>query len=141
MTVPQTDPLGLRNGGDSDGSPEPLGYAGYPAPTLHIGDLDGERQTVTSSTWQAKVTITVHNGQHGPVPGATVTGKWSNRVNVTAVTGTDGTCLVSADFSTKTRTVTFTVTNVSANGYGYVSSANHDGDGDSNGTAITVSKP
>ena len=143
MTVPQIDPLGLINGGDPDEDPEPLGYAGYPAPTLHICNLEGERHTVDSKTWQATVIITVHNGREGLVPGATVTGRWSTGVKGTtqAITGGGGTCSMSASVSTKTKAVTFTVTNVSASGYGYVSSANHDVDGGSTGTAITMNRP
>jgi len=135
---------GLRQpSGDPDGQYEPLGYAIYSltpiAPTLHIGDLDGTA-TRTSKTWQAKVTIAVHDGGHAPVSGATVVGTWSNGVKSTGATGSSGTCTVSSGSLTSS-TVTFTVTGVTKTGYTYNSGSNHDVDGGSNGTTITVKKP
>ncbi len=111
-------------------------------PQSHIGDLDG---TTTSSknTWQAAVTVTVHEAGHGPVNGATVTGTWSGGFSgpASCTTNAGGQCVVQTGTMNRNRSsVTFTVTSVTSP-LTYTATSNHDPDGSSNGTSITVIKP
>ena len=112
--------------------------------TMHIGDLDGSGTLVGSKRWKATITITVHNGSHGPVSGAIITGTWSGGISgtVTCSTSAAGTCSVtSPNIGNNQLNVTFTITNITHTTLTYNLSANHDPDGDSNGRIITVSKP
>jgi serine protease AprX len=115
-----------------------------PTPTLaasvHIGDLD-RSVTLFSKSWNATVTILVHNSAEAPVAGVTVYGKWTNGATGTAscVTNASGLCsLTKSGLRNTTSSVTFTVTNVAGSGLTYNSATNHDPDGDSNGTAIVI---
>lgn len=114
---------------------EPTGDA-----TMHVGDLDGARSN-SGRTWVASITISVHNGSHGPVGGATVTGRFSAGAKGTGscITDASGSC-----FITKSRlrgtSVTFTVTGVTHPSRTYQGTSNHDPDG-GNGTVITVPRP
>jgi serine protease AprX len=110
---------------------------------LHVGDLD-RASTSQGSTWTATVTIAVHDGNHGPVANATVSGTWSGGATGTAscTTGSDGQCPVSKIGIKKNQgSATFTVTAVSHQTLTYAETANHDPDGDSTGKVITVLKP
>jgi subtilisin family serine protease len=113
------------------------------APTiLHCGDLDGISKTV-GSKWLATVTVTIHDGNHVPVSGATVKGAWSNGYSgtVTGTTGAAGTVNFSTgNMSTRTSGVTFTINSVSLAGYTYIATANHDPESDSDGTTITTKR-
>jgi hypothetical protein len=132
---PQTFALAV-DGGTVSAPPPPT--------TAHVGDLDGAKQTVNKQNWRAIVTITVHNANHQPVAGATVSGNWSGGLtgSVSCTTNSSGVCTItSANISTRNASVTLTISNVTASGYVYESSSNHDPDGDSTGTAITITKP
>jgi PKD repeat protein len=108
------------------------------AKSVHIGDLDG-LGAKSNSGWKATVTALVHNQNHVPVSGATVSGTWSNGGSGSCRTGTTGTCSISKDKLTAA-SVTFTVTSVSL--IGYTNAApDLDPDGDSKGTSITISRP
>jgi FtsP/CotA-like multicopper oxidase with cupredoxin domain len=116
--------------------------------SMHIGDLDASPQatSIAGNRWRAFVTVSVHDVNHGPVSGATVTGTWSagdaNGQDLSCTTGTNGRCtLKSGRIPNGTASVVFAVTNVSKALFTYASAANHDPDGDSNGTSITVNKP
>ena len=112
-------------------------------PQSHIGDLEGST-TASKNTWNASVTIAVHDTGHAAVAGATVTGTWSGGLTGSAscTTAAGGTCSVATGSLNRNRTsVTFTVGNVVANGLTYAASSNHDVDMDTNGTTITVIKP
>lgn len=88
--------------------------------TLHIGGLSGVPVRVNAKKWKAMVTVTVHDGNHNPVPGATVAGTWSTGGTSTVTTGTDGTCTIySGNLSTSVAGTTFTVTGIGAAGYTY----------------------
>lgn len=111
---------------------------------MHIGDLDA---TVSSngSTWSAIIDVTVHDGNHQPLNGATVVGRWNvSGLNVDECTtgelGGNGTCIMLAP-SIRKKSATFTVTGVTMAGQTYQATANHDPDNDSNGTSITAKKP
>ena len=111
-------------------------------PQSPVGDLDGST-TSTKNTWQAAVTVTVHDAGHGGVSGATVTGTWSGGYSGTAscTTNAAGQCVVQTGTMNRNRSsVTFTVTNVTSP-LTYSAAGNHDPDGSSNGTSITVMKP
>jgi hypothetical protein len=112
---------------------------------IHVGDLDG----ITFKgrrTWSATVEITVHDANHNPINGATVTGAWNpaglaSDECVTGKGGGNGTCIVLyPSIPKKQGAVTFTVTSVVMPDKTYEAVQNHDPDGDSNGTSITVSK-
>jgi PKD repeat protein len=110
-------------------------------PTMHVGDLDGTG-TNQQSTWTALVTITLHDGNHGRVVNATVSGSWSTGGTASCITDGSGQCLVSRSAIPKnTKSVAFTIVNATSPTFLYRSVDNHDPDGDSNGTSITVSNP
>jgi hypothetical protein len=116
-----------------------------PPPTaVHIGDLDGAKQTVNSKSWRALVTVTVQDASDTLVANATVSGNWSGGLTGTGscMTNASGVCTItSANISTRIASATFTVSNISASGYTYQASSNRDPESDSNGTAITITKP
>lgn len=109
------------------------------ATTVHVGDLDAAMAGRGGKT--PTFTITVHDGNHNPVAGVTVTGSWSSGGTGSCVTDANGRCSLSKAFARKQTTVTFTVTGLTKSGYAYDAGSNHDPDGDSNGTSITFTKP
>lgn len=125
-----------------ENTPTPTPTATPDSSTMHVGDLDGISIN-NGSTWQAQVTITVHDGAENIVTNATVTGSWSGGTSGSDSCTTDGSgqCTVTSDSMPKRNgSATFTVDSVSHSSLTYDSSANHDPDGDSNGTSITVNK-
>lgn len=114
--------------------------------TMHVGDLDGTASN-DGSGWSAIVEITIHDQNHQPLNGATVTGSWSrsgvlSNTCTTGDLGGNGTCIVLLSGLRKgVKSVTFTVTGVTLAGVTYQATSNHDVDGSSNGTSITVSRP
>jgi serine protease AprX len=109
---------------------------------MHVGDLDGS--TVPGPTsWNATVTITVHDASENPVSGAVVTGSWSSGAtgSGTCTTNASGQCSLIKNVRNTSLSVTFTVTNVTKSGFSYNAAANHDPDGDSTGTVIIIAKP
>lgn len=117
--------------------------------TVHVGDLDGSTTTLGGNRWRAIVTVTVHDANHNPIVGATVSGTWSagdangRQLSCPTPTNALGQCtLQSGRLSRATdASVIFSVTNVTIAGYTYQSGDNHDPESDSNGTTITVNKP
>jgi hypothetical protein len=109
-----------------------------PIPGVHIGDLDGLRLDLPRGSWQAGVTVTVHNELESTVSGTEVTFTLSSGGTVGCTTGADGTCVVwSPVIKKKSGAVTFTAVSVAG---GYLPDQNHDPEGDSTGTAITVAR-
>jgi len=111
---------------------------------IHVGDLDGITMS-GGKTWSAIVEVTVHDANHVPINGATVSGAWSTSglasdVCTTGEGGGDGTCIFLFP-SLRKRSVAFTVTSVVMPGQTWQASADHDPDGDSDGKTITVIKP
>jgi hypothetical protein len=112
---------------------------------IHIGDLDGIAGS-NRRRWSATVEITVHDANHNPINGATVTGVWdpaglASDECTTGELGGNGTCIMLyPSIPKKQSTVTFTVTSVTMAGKTYDAVANHDPDGDSNGITITVNR-
>lgn len=118
-------------------SPTPV-----PATSMHIGDLD-RSVVLNSRSWNASVTILIHNNLEQAVAGVTVNGKWTNGVTGTAscVTNASGICsLTKSGLKNTTTSVTFTVTGAANSTLTYNSTANHDPDSDSNGTVIIIQK-
>jgi hypothetical protein len=110
--------------------------------TMHVGDLDGSAVPGPTS-WNATVTITVHDASENPVSGAVVTGSWSSGAtgSGTCTTNASGQCSLIKNVRNTSLSVTFTVTNVTKSGFSYNAAANHDPDGDSTGTVIIIAKP
>ena len=110
-------------------------------PQAHVGDLDAST-TSTKNTWQASVTVIVHDASHAALSGAVVTGTWSGGYSGSASCTTNGAgqCIVQTGTLNRNRSsVTFTVTNVT--GSLTYSGSNHDPDGSSDGTTITLVRP
>jgi hypothetical protein len=111
--------------------------------SMHVGDLDGASVS-QSNRWNATVTITVHDANHNPLAGVTVTGSWSNGATgmASCTTGSNGQCnVVKSGIRKGKSSVTFTVTNATRSAYSYSATANHDPDGSSNGTRIVIPRP
>lgn len=114
-----------------------------PSDPLHCGDLDGSSATA-GKYWKTTVVVTVHDGNHAPVPGATVSVQWivGASGSSSAVTDANGRCtFISGNISKLSPNATLTITGVTKATLTYSAAANHDPDGDSNGTSITVNKP
>jgi hypothetical protein len=114
-----------------------------PPDPLHCGDLDGTSAN-SGKNWKATVGVTVHDGNHAPVSGATVFIAWSGGASGTANLTTDanGRCtFISGNISKSSSSATFSITSVSHATLTYSAAANHDLDGDSTGTSITINKP
>jgi len=110
------------------------------APGIHVGDLDGSR-SISKKSWTAKVTVTVHDASHAIVSGAAVGFTWGGGGSGSCITGSRGTCTVSASgLSLQLPDLTFSVSGVSKSGTTYAPGSNHDADGGSTGTTIVVGK-
>ena len=105
---------------------------------MHIGDLDGSR-SVLQKTWNAFVTIQLHDGSHGSVGGVVVSGSWNDGTAASCTTDNAGRCLVSRyGLPKKATAVTFRVVGATHGTLQYKPAGNHDPDGDSSGTLITI---
>lgn len=117
-----------------------------PVVDVHVGNLSGTAQR-NGNTWSATVEITVHDADHAPLNGATVTGNWSrtglySNTCTTGELGGNGTCIVL--FPSIPRNITsviFAVSNVTYPERTYSQIKNHDPDGSSNGTGQKVLRP
>ena len=113
------------------------------APGLHIADLDGSLADGNKNFWWASVTLTVHDQEHNPVAGASVSGAWSGGASGSGscLTGAGGACsILSPKISTAQPSITFAVDGVTHPSLPYAPAANHDPDGDSDGTSVLVSQ-
>jgi surface antigen/PKD repeat protein len=113
------------------------------AGNLHVGDLDGSKTSANKKFWWAGVTILIHDAEHNPASGATVTGSWGNGVTGTSscITDQSGECNVASDkIGLSDTSVTFSVDSVSHATLPYDPTANQDPEGDSDGTTIVVSQ-
>ena len=124
-------------------TPTPSPTDTLPPPGMHVGDLDGVRDSF-KNRWWGTVTIVIHDTNHQPLANAIVSGAWSESgagAQVECTTSVDGSCTVtSGNLRKKVGETTFTVNDVSFSGETYASGDNHDPDGDSDGSAITVLK-
>lgn len=141
---PSEDSVNLGKGGGFhvDISTGPLASVAS-NPVVHVGNLSAS-STSGKSGWTATITITVHDANHNPVSGATVSGVWSGGFSGNSIcTTAGGQCtLTSGNIAKRKSSATFTVTGISG-ALTYQSDGNHDPDGlnNSNGTSITASKP
>jgi hypothetical protein len=115
---------------------------------IHIGDLDGTSSLAGGQgQWAATIWVTVHDWDHHPVAGTTVSGSWSIGGAATPqVTDANGICVFTSNLIKKTSTgVRFTVTGVTPpselEDAPYDKALSHDPDGDSDGRSIWVWKP
>jgi protocatechuate 3,4-dioxygenase beta subunit len=108
---------------------------------FHVGDLDASSAPANGGSWNATVSITVHDANEVPLANATVNGSWTNGTNGSdsCITGADGTCSITRGVRNRYASADFTVTSVTSASGGYDAGANHDPDAtDSDGTTITV---
>ncbi|HPO20029.1 MAG TPA: hypothetical protein PLO07_12635 [Rubrivivax sp.] len=79
-----------------------------------------------SGSAQASAAVTVRDADGRPVPGATVSGKWSGLVagNASAASASNGLASLVSPRTKKSGTFVFTVTGISLNGYTYQPSLN-----------------
>jgi hypothetical protein len=91
------------------------------------------------------VTIYIHSNAEAPIPGAVVSGAWSDGATGTAACTANaaGYCNVSVNglLLDTVASVRFTVNGLSLAGYSYAPANNHDPDGDGDGTSIVVPRP
>jgi hypothetical protein len=117
-----------------------------PSVDIHVGNMSGTARR-SNGSWSATVEITVHDANHVPLNGATVTGNWSrpglnSNTCTTGELGGNGTCIVLfPSLSMSYPNVIFAVSNVTYPGRTYRQIQNHDPDGSSNGTGQKVLKP
>ncbi|HET9671870.1 MAG TPA: S8 family serine peptidase [Actinomycetota bacterium] len=131
----------LSTGPAGGGTPPP---PPPPTPTeLHVGDLDRASSWLTSTTWQARVTIRVHDEDEALVSGVLVTGRWGNKGSVQCTTNGNGSCSITRSLRKSRTSIAFTVLNLSKTSFTYVAADNHDevDDDGSAGTRITVNRP
>jgi hypothetical protein len=134
--------------GNTDPTPAQYTWtvAAPPTVSMHVGDIDGSRSYPSILYWSATVVVTVHDANHQPVSGATVTVAWTGAASATVSGTTDSAGRVTftrtnlSRWSTSGASITLTVNNVTRSGYTYTPAANHDPDGDSNGTSITINR-
>ena len=100
---------------------------------LHVGAVTGT-SVAELSTWRASATVTVHDGSHGVVAGASVTVS-SPRGGGSCVTGADGRCTVwSNSIPRSVASVTMTVSSLTVTGGVRDPSADH-------ATSVVVTRP
>jgi hypothetical protein len=104
-----------------------------PAPTIHVGNLQGQSAKLSKGRWEASVTVTVHDEDHIAVSDAWVTGVWSGAMTGTESLPTAGGIVTFTNSTKGGKSATFTVTNITLAGYDYDAADNH-------ATSITVSK-
>jgi uncharacterized repeat protein (TIGR01451 family) len=114
---------------------------------VHVGDLDWTSTNTNATQWSATVTITVHDSNHNPVSGATVTGAWPLFTNIgSCTTNASGQCNLTRTGLSRatTASTSFAVLFVTSSTGAYQVGLNHDPDSGaqaSNGTTITAARP
>jgi hypothetical protein len=112
--------------------------------SMHVSDLDGIANTVSSKRWMASVYIHVRDNTNNAISNVTISGNWSGGYSGSAacITNGAGYCSISSgQIRNRNNNATFTVSNISHWQLSYSPSDNSDPDGDSNGTRIVVLKP
>ena len=122
---------------DTSGQPASLSKvvtvtSGAP-PAVHLASAIGASATVKGG-WTAIVTVSVADGNSGPVANATVSGTWSSGGVGSCVTGVAGSCQINMKVARKTLSVTWEVSGIAAPGYAYDPSANV-------GSPVSISRP
>lgn len=112
--------------------------------SMHVSDLDGIANAVSSKRWMASVYIHVRDNTNNALSNVTVSGNWSGGYSgyASCITNGAGYCSISSgDIRNRKSSATFTVSNLSHWQLSYSPSENADPDGDSNGSSIVVLKP
>jgi len=113
---------------DAKGSPNKLLFTGpgkqlyFPTPwDVHVAQLTPTGKTMTRTSWQASVTVTVHNEENLPQKDVKVTAQFSNRSNlVTCTTTATGACVLkSVNMPMTSAQVTLAVTQLSGTAMTY----------------------
>ena len=95
-------------------------------PRMGVADIAMGLSVNRSGSAQASAAVTVRDADGKPVPGATVSGKWSGLVagNTSAASASNGLASLVSPRTKKSGTFVFTVTGISLNGYTYQPSLN-----------------
>jgi hypothetical protein len=117
--------------------------------SVHVGNLNWTSTNTSATQWSAGVTITVHDANHAPVVGTTVTGLWvtfSGSGSGNCTTGANGQCTVTRTGLSRTgnANVSYAVLTLAHAPDSYQVTQNHDPDAapqNSNGTTITAPRP
>lgn len=117
--------------------------------SVHMGNLNWTSTNTSATQWSAGVTITVHDANHAPVAGTTVTGAWvtfSGSGSGSCTTGANGQCTVTRTGLSRTgnANVSYAVFTLAHAPDSYQVTLNHDPDAapqNSNGTTITAPRP
>jgi hypothetical protein len=133
----------VNSGGSSTGNTWSFATETAPEPdTMHVGDLDANRNELARNRWEAVVDVLIHDMTEASLAGATVSGIWSNGTNGSSTCNTNGSgqCEVSKpNLKAAVTSVSFTVTSVThSDGRQYIAGDNHEWEGDSDGTSINV---
>jgi hypothetical protein len=100
---------------------------------MHLGDLSGASAAGKNNNfWNAVVTVTVHNADHDPLQGATVSGTWSDGATgpSSCTTDSSGQCTMEQQkIHEDTTQVTFSVDDVAHATFTYVAEDNDVGTG------------
>jgi hypothetical protein len=107
---------------------------------VHVGDLDGTGERLSSSKWRARVVVVVHDDLDAPNSGVQVSVRFGPNASLTCTTNDLGRCSVAKRYQTSKAKVTATVVGLVGQ-LPYDGAANHDADGDSDGTSIVVLRP
>lgn len=125
--------------GDPDSSHEPLVYVGTVAPpppvppdptlSMHIDDIamTGQLSKKGKNNFcQASATVLLHDQDHNPLSGVSVTGQWSGAYSalLSASTGSNGKVTFSSSSVKGCGSFTFTVNDAVKSGFTYDSSSN-----------------
>lgn len=113
-----------------------------PSSGMHVGDLDGATANGSGPTWEAIITISMHDGSHNGVEVATVTIMWSGTKgyaggSAQCATNSSGVCSVNTgdEIPKNNGSVTFIVGSVTH------ATLNYDDAANDVGNTITIFKP
>jgi hypothetical protein len=104
-----------------------------PADPLHVDGLVGSSAASGRKNWTATVSVTMHDGNHAAVPGATVSVQWTGGATASAVTDATGRCTFTRTLSNSITSTTLAVTGATHSALSYSAAANHS-------TSIVVNK-
>ena len=128
---------------DSNGNNMTIEPPAY-RPSIHIADLDATSTWISSSSWNATITITVRDDQGDLVGNATISGLWTSGLSGTfeCTTVENGQCEVHAgDLPDDEDQLKLEIINVTHAMLYYVDDHNDDPDDDSNGNNMTIEPP
>jgi PKD repeat protein len=130
----------VDNRGASDSDTQQVTVGGSGGGTAHVAGLTGEGVVGERGRWNAVVTVTVHNQDHGPLVGAMVSGKWIDGATgeMSCITNSSGQCSITkSNLKSNVGSATFQVDDVIHTAHSYNPGDNHD----PLGTLPTISVP